>query len=117
MGQPQIQMRMAPDFGIDWIWGWQLAPASSTHMVIYLSGDRGWGLVHGVVGPRVHHVYGNTYPAARSGTRALQMQPHSAIQAAKGETEKRGINQQSGASMFQTKFRRQQWQGRRADAS
>lgn len=41
--------------------------------------------------PQVHHIYANTYPPTRSGISALQMQPNSTIQAAKGETEKRGI--------------------------
>lgn len=45
--------------------------------------------------PQGHYMYGNTYPPTGSNTRALQMQLHSAIQAAKGETEKRGINQKS----------------------
>lgn len=59
-----------------------------------------------MMGLEVHHIYGNTYPPTRSGTTALRMQPCSAIRAAKGETEKRGINQESGLAAIHTTFRR-----------
>lgn len=68
-------------------------------------------LVSGVMGLEVHHIYGNTYLPTRSSTSALRMQPCSAIRAAKGETEKRGINQESGLAAVHTTFRRRQQDG------
>lgn len=68
-------------------------------------------LVSGVMGLEVHHIYGNTYPPTRSSTSALRMQPCSAIRAAKGETEKRGINQESGLAAIHTTFRRRRRAG------